>query len=132
MVQSAADNKVYQAAQQDINSIIAHDMDGDGLNGNDDNCPLVYNPGQADIDNDQMGDACDICDNANVWVYGNLNGQVAEDQSYSIDIFDLLTLSDLFVSDNNESCGYQISDMNGDGSVSLLDIFDIVALIMQG
>ena len=132
MVQNAGNNKIYQAAQQNINSIIAHDMDGDGLNGNDDNCPLIYNPDQADIDNDQIGDVCDICDNANVWVSGNINGEVAEDQSYFIDIFDLLRLSDLIVSDDDESCGYQISDMNEDGSVSLLDIFDIIALIMQG
>ena len=132
MVQNAGNNKIYQAAQQNINSIIAHDMDGDGLNGNDDNCPSIYNPDQSDIDNDQMGDVCDICDNANVWVSGNINGEVAEDQSYFIDIFDLLRLSDLIVSDDDESCGYQISDMNDDGSVSLLDIFDIIALIMQG
>ena len=132
MVQSAANNEVYQAAQSNINNLVAHDIDGDGLNGNDDNCPLVYNPNQEDVDSDQVGDACDICDNANIWVSGNINGEVGEDSSYSIDIFDLLRLSDLIVSDDDESCGYQISDMNGDGSVSLLDIFDIIALIMQG
>ena len=79
------------------------------------------------------GDACDICDNASVWVSGNINGEVDIDQIYTIDIFDLLTLSD-FVSGSSEpeACGYQISDINEDGSVSLLDIFQFVALIMQG
>jgi hypothetical protein len=55
------------------------------------------------------------------------------DQTYTVDIFDLLTLSD-FVSgpSDPEACGYQISDINEDGSISLLDIFQFVALIMQG
>jgi hypothetical protein len=55
------------------------------------------------------------------------------DQIYTIDIFDLLLLSDLVAgSSEPETCGYQISDINADGSVSLLDIFEFVALIMQG
>ena len=111
---------------------VNQDIDGDGIIAEEDNCPEAYNPAQNDLDIDGHGDACDICDNANIWVSGNINGEVAEDSSYSIDIFDLLRLSDLIVSDDDESCGYQISDMNGDGSVSLLDIFDIIALIMQG
>ena len=93
---------------------------------------MVYNPNQENIDNDLLGDACDICDNANVWVYGNINGEVDTDQSYEIDIFDLLTLSDIISSDDTESCGSQISDVNGDGNINQLDIFQFVALIMSG
>lgn len=36
------------------------DFDGDGLPDRDDNCPLAYNPSQADSDGDSLGDACDI------------------------------------------------------------------------
>ena len=35
------------------------DMDGDGISNVDDNCRLVSNPMQADLDEDMIGDACD-------------------------------------------------------------------------
>jgi hypothetical protein len=35
------------------------DLDQDGVDSTTDNCPLTPNPAQADLDNDQMGDACD-------------------------------------------------------------------------
>jgi hypothetical protein len=38
---------------------ISLDADGDGYNHDSDNCPLVSNPDQADMDGDAIGDACD-------------------------------------------------------------------------
>ncbi|MCG8017128.1 MAG: thrombospondin type 3 repeat-containing protein [Candidatus Thiodiazotropha sp. 'RUGA'] len=35
------------------------DVDGDIVDYNEDNCPLVHNPGQEDYDHDLLGDACD-------------------------------------------------------------------------
>jgi hypothetical protein len=37
------------------------DTDGDGIEDSADDCPSVYNPGQADGDSDDAGDACDNC-----------------------------------------------------------------------
>ena len=39
----------------------AVDSDNDGIDNALDNCPLVYNPNQADMDADGTGDACDNC-----------------------------------------------------------------------
>ena len=36
------------------------------INYYEDNCPDIYNPNESDIDNDQMGDACDLCDYENI------------------------------------------------------------------
>jgi hypothetical protein len=38
---------------------ISLDADGDGFNHDADNCPLISNPTQADLDGDGAGDACD-------------------------------------------------------------------------
>jgi len=37
---------------------LSPDKDGDGVNNLDDNCPTVFNPGQADANHDHIGDAC--------------------------------------------------------------------------
>jgi hypothetical protein len=36
------------------------DVDGDGVCAKDDNCPFTYNPDQANLDEDEFGDACDV------------------------------------------------------------------------
>lgn len=39
------------------------DIDVDGINNLEDNCPCNYNPDQNDSDNDGIGDSCDNCPN---------------------------------------------------------------------
>lgn len=40
-------------------TFVMPDSDGDGILDNVDNCPFTYNPDQADMDGDGVGDACD-------------------------------------------------------------------------
>ena len=45
------------------------DKDGDGVIDMDDNCPLVYNPGQEDSNRNGVGDVCECdCGNATKWM----------------------------------------------------------------
>ena len=40
-------------------AVVVLDTDGDGVPDEEDNCPDVFNPDQADLDGDGIGDACD-------------------------------------------------------------------------
>lgn len=42
--------------------VVIEDGDNDGVIDEEDNCPMVPNPNQADSDNDTIGDACDQCE----------------------------------------------------------------------
>lgn len=42
-----------------INFALAPDTDGDGKRNTLDNCPMIFNPDQRDMDNDGFGDICD-------------------------------------------------------------------------
>ena len=45
--------------------LIVKDLCNLGILDGADNCPLVANPGQENIDTDSVGDACDNCINVN-------------------------------------------------------------------
>ena len=70
------------------------DLDEDGFDADEDNCPDHHNPSQADVDGDGGGDACDICDNANVFIVGNVNGDLDNENQPIIDFFDVIALLD--------------------------------------
>lgn len=47
------------ASVPDMNRVL--DQDRDGIKNIDDNCSLIANPGQENVDGDARGDACDLC-----------------------------------------------------------------------
>ena len=111
------------------------DLDEDGFDVDVDNCPEIYNPSQADIDEDGKGDACDICDNANVYVVGNVNGDLDENSSPVINFFDVVALLDHLQMDDSEQipiseCRQQAGNINFDNNVNIIDVVNLVNMVL--
>ena len=80
-----------------------------------------------------MGDACDACNNLDIYVTGNIDGSVGmNDHNPTIDIFDILSFSDIVLLNINEGCGYEISDLRDDGDINVLDIITLVQYVLFG
>lgn len=135
MVQNYDTYEVFQVQELNINEF---DTDQDGIVNNIDNCLNDFNPDQADIDDDGMGDICDPCDNANIYVQGNISGDYwyydtsSIEATVNVDVFDLLLLSEIVNSGDQESCGYEAGDMTGEGDVNIIDIYALATFIMEG
>ncbi len=128
-VQDYSSKDVYQAEEGRVNEM-NNDTDEDGVANSEDNCPDTYNPDQADIDSDGAGDACDACDNVNVYVVGNINGDV-EDSAPVIDVIDVLYLLDLIIADEFPGCTGEVADYTGDGIVNYLDAIFLAQYILN-
>jgi len=129
IVQNSSSKEIFQVSAVLINEM-NNDIDEDGVFNSDDNCPDTYNPDQADIDSDGAGDACDACDNVNVYVMGNVNGDV-EDAAPLIDVIDVLYLIDLILDDNYPGCTGEVADYTGDGNINFMDAIFLIQDILD-
>lgn len=112
---------------------IPFDRDDDGVLNLDDNCPEISNPDQEDLDGDLVGDVCDPCNNL-VYVPGNTNGDVTEANTYNpaIDIFDILTLSDLIDNEISSLSSCTEMDLLADESINQFDLIVLIDMVMAG
>ena len=124
-------NTMIAMIEEGLENLIL-DVDEDGVLDSDDNCIDIANPNQADIDFDGAGDACDPCDNQNVYTFGNINGTIDQEGTAIVDIFDVMELVDILLNDNQESCGSEIADMNSDGNQNVVDIIFLVQMLLGG
>ena len=128
--QSAIINAIEQALEN-----LPADEDEDGYDDPEDNCPDVYNPDQSDIDGDSSGDACDICDNANIFIIGNVNGDLDQEGLPNIDIVDVLALVDLILLGGDTGlleCAAEAGNVTGDVHVNVIDVIHLVQMILGG
>ena len=128
IVQDINTYEVSQAASGNINRI-PFDRDEDGILNQEDNCPDAHNPDQEDLDGDTIGDACDPCDGL-VFIPGNVNGDVNNENEPVIDIMDLLGLSDYLEDQIGFEC--QMLDILVDGEVNDWDLLVLTDMIMNG
>ena len=124
-------NTMIAMIEEGLENLIL-DVDEDGILDSDDNCIDIANPNQNDIDFDGSGDACDPCDNQNVYTFGNINGTIDQDGLAIVDIFDIMELVDILLNDDQESCGSEIADMNSDGNQNVVDIIFLVQMLLGG
>ena len=92
---------------------------------------MVQNDDNSEIFQVQEVNVNDMCDD-NIWVPGNINGEVNTDQTFTVDVFDVLSLADIVASGDQGNCAYGISDITDDGNVNLLDVITLAMMIIEG
>ena len=125
------ENTMIAMIEEGLENLIL-DVDEDGVFDSDDNCVETSNPNQEDIDIDGFGDACDPCDNLNVFTFGNINGTVDQQGNTTVDVFDVMELVDILLNNDQSSCGSEISDLNTDGNENVVDIIYLVQMLLGG
>ena len=74
-----------------------------------------------------------IRDSLDIYVLGNINGTINWlNDSPTVDIFDVLSLTDIVLEGTHVGCGYEIGDIREDGDVNVLDIIALVQIVLNG
>ena len=125
------ESPVYQVQTNSILDLDP-DPDADGLTYLYDNCHYVYNPDQLDSDNDDMGNACDPC-NELVNTMGNVNlDAMGNDYEPIIGLDDILSLSDILEGEGLPPNDCHLIDLLEDGEINQWDLLVLVDMVMAG
>jgi len=137
---------IYGATIFDLS--IIDDIDGDGIDDGDDNCPATFNPLQEDTDFDNIGDSCDNCpsdynplqEDADLDGIGDvcesccnhdgIRGDVTGDPGILVD--DLTFLVDYIFKGGSEPDCYDEGDANGSGQILVDDLTLLVDYLFKG
>ncbi len=95
------------------------DADGDGFSNDFDNCPDIYNPDQADWNENGIGDVCDI-------LCGDINGDMI------INVLDIIYYIDWKFKGGPEPANLAACDVNSDGGYNVLDIIYLIDFKFKG
>ena len=129
------DLDAYEVSQSEIASVLRdldQDVDDDGIPNTQDNCPEVHNVSQDDLDGDDIGDACDFCNDL-VNALGNVNLDASgEDYIPIIDVADVLAFSDLLNNTGLPPNDCQQVDLLEDGTINDWDLLVLVEMVMNG
>ncbi len=111
-----------------------NDIDSDGLCGDVDNCPSIFNAGQEDDDSDGVGNACDNCPSyANIHQLDYDNDFVGDScdncpEEYNPDQADI---DQDGIGDVCDAPQYICGDASGDGAVNLLDVTFLINFLYK-
>lgn len=94
------DAKTGMTTAYGAGALYRSDTDNDGLLDNEDNCLLIFNPDQVDVDDDGIGNICD----------SDFNQDCA------------VNLSDLLLMKRNFGGSEPLYDLNSDGAIDLADL----------
>jgi hypothetical protein len=138
-----------------VKDIYHVDNDSDGTADLYDNCPLVGNPLQEDVDGDDIGDACDLCTDTDNDGFGNpgyplntcavdncpylanASQQNSDTDSIGDGCDNCPTVVNPLQLDSNhngigDACDYVCGDGNADVTVDISDVVYLIAYIFSG